>query len=114
MKNTPNAFRAEEGHPCGINVGDTERMISSVVGGLVLLFGLSRLSTTTIVTTLAGGALLYRGLTGHCGAYQALGMSTSCGLKNEGRGDAHHMPPAPREIMEVSLAATGESPNIAR
>lgn len=114
MKNRSNASRSEWGLACGINVGDTERVVSTVAGGIVLLYGLSRLSPATIVASLAGGALLYRGLTGRCSAYQALGVSTACGLENEGPGDSHHNPSPQREIMDASLAATGESPNAAR
>ncbi|MCY2966593.1 MAG: DUF2892 domain-containing protein [Planctomycetota bacterium] len=61
-----------------INVGDTERTASVVAGGLVVLYGLSKLSLTTTIAAVAGAALLYRGLTGHCGTYQALDLSTAC------------------------------------
>jgi uncharacterized membrane protein len=59
-----------------VNVGQTERAISTVAGSLVLLCGLSRLSLTSLVAIVAGGALLQRGLTGHCRIYEALEMST--------------------------------------
>jgi uncharacterized membrane protein len=89
-----------------INVGDTERIISAVVGGCALLLGLSRLSLTGVVALAAGGALLARGLTGHCGLYEALGTSTAeeglcCGA---GKAVHHH------STSDAGVAATGESP----
>jgi uncharacterized membrane protein len=92
-------------------VGNTERTISAVTGGFLLLYGLSRLSLSTIVAAVAGGALLYRGLTGHCSAYQALDMSTTCGLENDERSGRRIRPR--HEVTDASLAATGESPPIA-
>ncbi len=75
--------RSDQGQAGATNVGDTERTISTAAGGLIVLCGLSRLSLSTIVAAVAGGALLYRGLTGHCSAYQALGISTACGIGND-------------------------------
>jgi uncharacterized membrane protein len=88
-----------------INVSDVERTISTVAGACVLLYGLSKLSITGFVATLLGGSLVYRGVTGHCSMYEALGMSTACG----GESGARH-PQTSNEIGEASLAATGESP----
>ena len=104
--------RSGQGPACAINVGDTERIISTVAGGFVLLHGLSKLSLSTIIAAVAGGALLYRGLTGHCSAYQALDMSTSCGLGDDGRGGRRMRPL--QGVTDASLAATGESPPISR
>src|SRR5579872_2278037 len=105
--NTPSG----RGQSYGVNVGDGERTISAVAGGFVLLYGLSKLPFSTVAAAITGGALLYRGLTGHCSAYQALDISTACGLRNDERGEAGRR--APRHgVTEVSLAATGESPPI--
>lgn len=112
MENTRECnTRSARGHSCAINVGDGERTISAVAGGFVLLYGLSKLSLSTIVAAVAGGALLYRGLTGHCSAYQALDISTAGGLGNTERGEARRITPR-HGITEASLAATGESPPI--
>lgn len=59
-----------------INMNGRERTISAVTGGVLLLFGLSRLSLSTIAVTVAGGVLLYRGFTGHCAAYEALNITS--------------------------------------
>lgn len=101
--------RPDQGKARAINVGDTERTISAVAGGFVLLYGLSKLSLSTIVAAVAGGALIYRGITGHCSAYQALDVSTACGLGNDERGNARRLPPH-HGVTEGSLAATAESP----
>jgi uncharacterized membrane protein len=59
------------------NVGEVERMLSSIAGGALLLSAL-RSPTPASAARLAGGAaLLHRGVTGHCYLYSALGRSTA-------------------------------------
>jgi len=60
-----------------INVGPSERMISLLGGGLLAAFGLSRGSLTGLALAAAGGALAYRGFTGNCSVYNAMGVSTA-------------------------------------
>lgn len=78
VKNMP-ARRAEIERPSdgGINVGEYERLASTVGGPLLAIYGLSRRSPLGLGLALVGGALLYRGVTGHCEVYQALGMNTA-------------------------------------
>jgi len=59
-----------------VNVGDMERVVSAVVGGGMTVLGLSRGSASGAACALMGAGLLYRGLTGHCHLYGALGVST--------------------------------------
>src|SRR4051812_45838640 len=59
------------------NVGDSERMISAIGGGVLALIGLSRRSVPGLVFAAVGGALVYRGVTGKCSIYSALGIDTS-------------------------------------
>jgi uncharacterized membrane protein len=59
------------------NVGSSERLLSIVGGGVIGLYGLRRGSLDGLLLTAAGGALLYRGITGHCHTYGALGISTN-------------------------------------
>lgn len=61
----------------GINVGEFERGLSVVGGALVALRGLSQGSLGGLALALLGGGLIQRGLSGHCSAYQALGLDTS-------------------------------------
>lgn len=59
-----------------LNVGDTERWLSLLGGGLLALYLLRR-SLGTVVLLGGAGALLYRGLQGHCPLYQTMGLSTA-------------------------------------
>ena len=62
-----------------INVHPAERAASTLGGGLLVLYGLRRFSVKGLLSAAAGGALLYRGLTGHCPAYQEMGLDTAGG-----------------------------------
>lgn len=57
-----------------INVNQTERLLSTVIGGGLLFRNLARPSIKKLILS---GALLYRGLTGHSFVYQALGINTA-------------------------------------
>ena len=59
-----------------VNVAPTERAISLGGGALLLLSGLRRGGILGTLGALAGGGLLFRGLTGRCGVYAALGVNT--------------------------------------
>jgi hypothetical protein len=60
-----------------VNVDEFERLVSLVGGGLLSLYGLLRFSKIGLTLVLTGGYLIYRGLTGHCLAYEASGISTA-------------------------------------
>lgn len=60
-----------------VNVGALERRLSTIGGGALVLYGLSRRSLGGLLLALAGGNLVYRGTTGHCTVYNALGVSTA-------------------------------------
>jgi uncharacterized membrane protein len=60
-----------------VNVGDSERAVSAASGAIVALLGLSRRSLPGLLMAGVGGALVYRGASGHCHAYQALGINTA-------------------------------------
>src|SRR5579871_6592954 len=61
---------------CAVNVGQSERIASAVTGGLMVLYGLSKKSPGGVLIAGIGGAVAYRGVSGHCGLYQKLGIST--------------------------------------
>ena len=67
------------GEGTSVNVGQTERWISSVGGGALALYGLTRGSLGGIALAVVGGALLHRGMTGHCNVYDAIGYDTAGG-----------------------------------
>jgi uncharacterized membrane protein len=68
-------------HSC-VNVGETERQVSLAAGGLAALAGLARRDVPGLLIAAVGAGLIYRGATGHCHAYSALGVDTS--TDNEG------------------------------
>ena len=80
-----------------VNVGDIERWLSLLGGGLLALYTLRR-SPGTIVLLGGAGALLYRGLKGQCPLYQSMGLST---------GAYDPQPASPR-----SVAGSDEQPQI--
>lgn len=65
---------AGDGH-VRINVGDTERKISVAAGAALAIYGFLRGSLGGFALVLAGGSLVYRGLSGRCHVYNALGMN---------------------------------------
>jgi len=59
------------------NVSQAERSVSIASGSILALLGLSRKSVPGLVIAGVGGALAYRGVTGHCPMYQSLGIDTA-------------------------------------
>ncbi len=73
------------GNDARVNVGEIERWASSIGGGALAVYGITRLiqgNWLGAVLGLVGGSLIYRGTTGHCNMYQALGISTAEGPTN--------------------------------
>lgn len=62
-----------------MNVGQVERLASVVGGGALVAYGLRQRSLAGVGLALLGGALAYRGTSGHCMVYQALGINTATG-----------------------------------
>jgi uncharacterized membrane protein len=63
------------------NVSEIERWASAIGGGALAVYGLTRVlsggALGGAVLALVGGALVYRGTTGHCNMYEALGINTA-------------------------------------
>lgn len=70
------------------NVGTTERWLSFLGGALLIMRGFNRPSMTNSLLGLGGVGLVYRGATGHCPAYAALGID-----RREGAETNHQRPP---------------------
>ncbi|OWK39855.1 YgaP family membrane protein [Fimbriiglobus ruber] len=65
-------------HPTGrVNVGLSERAASTVGGAVLAGLGVGHLNVLGLLLVAAGGALVYRGLTGHCSTYAATGTTTA-------------------------------------
>ena len=60
-----------------INVGKPERVVSVLVGGLLVLRGLFRRSLLARLGAVVGAGLVRRGLTGKCGFYRSIGVDTA-------------------------------------
>jgi uncharacterized membrane protein len=90
----------------GVNVGQTERWASALAGGALAIYGLTRRTWGGFVLALVGGTLIYRGSTGHCYMYDALGVNTT--------GTASDNPlvsvPANRGIKVEKSVAINKSP----
>jgi uncharacterized membrane protein len=67
--------QSRQGHP--INVGDTERQLSMIGGTVLAVYGLARGSLSGLTLAAIGGALIWRGHTGHCEMYHMLGHSSA-------------------------------------
>ncbi len=58
------------------NVSNPERWVSVIAGTAITGYGLARRSLSGLALAGLGGALLWRGATGNCPAYDLLGIST--------------------------------------
>jgi uncharacterized membrane protein len=63
--------------PDSINVGQAERWLSMAAGAMLAGLGLKRRDSIGGSAALGAAALLYRGATGHCHVYDALGVNHS-------------------------------------
>jgi len=69
-----------------VNVGRVERWLSMAAGGALAAYALRRRELPGGAAALAGAALLYRGATGHCDVYHALGINRSPARNSGGYG----------------------------
>jgi uncharacterized membrane protein len=68
----------KSGEACGAtNVGDNERVLSIVGGATLAVLGVRHGGLGGLIAFAAGGALAYRGISGHCGLYDKLGVSSA-------------------------------------
>ena len=70
---------AETNYSGRVNVGRVERWLSMAAGGALAAYGLKRRELPGGAAAIAGAALLYRGATGHCDVYGALGINRRSG-----------------------------------
>ena len=59
------------------NVANGERWLSVIAGSALSAYGLKRRSIAGLVLSGIGGALVWRGASGHCPVYETLGVSTA-------------------------------------
>jgi uncharacterized membrane protein len=63
------------------NLSEPERWASVIGGGALLAYGLQKRSPAGWGLAALGGALAYRGATGHCDLYEAFGVNTARGRR---------------------------------
>ncbi len=68
-----------------VNVGSYERWASAIGGGALTAYGLTRRSRSGLLLSVLGAGMLYRGTTGHCNVYEALGVDTATNQEHESR-----------------------------
>lgn len=68
-----------------VNVGSYERWASAIGGGALTAYGLTRRSRSGLLLSVLGAGMLYRGTTGHCNVYEALGVNTATNREGESR-----------------------------
>ena len=73
-----------QGDHSQVNVGDYERHASLIGGTVLAICGLMRGSLSGLALAAIGGALVWRGYSGHCEVYQALGHNSA-----EQQSDSH-------------------------
>lgn len=81
-----------QGRMPATNVGHTERWLSIIGGGSLLAYGLARRDKAGFGLAVLAGSLLYRGATGHCGMYQAIGVNTAGHGHEKGTGMGTSVP----------------------
>lgn len=60
-----------------VNLNQTERILSAVVGAVLFKRNLGRFSLPGLLKLVAGGALVRRGITGNCKVYEALKVNSA-------------------------------------
>ncbi|MGH7129729.1 MAG: SRPBCC family protein, partial [Planctomycetaceae bacterium] len=67
-----------------VNVGQSERLLSAIGGGMLTLYGLTRGSLPGFALAAIGSAFIWRGASGHCLAYESLDINTADESRSKG------------------------------
>lgn len=98
-----------------VNMHPLDRAASGAIGGALVLSGYRRGASAGLLLALAGIGMLYRGMTGNCPAYTALGFSTTSAAHPDTPGAREDAPTverwitvgAPREAVYALLQEPG-------
>lgn len=88
------------------NVNDPERWVSVVFGSALAAYGLKKRSVGGFLLSAIGGALVWRGATGHCMVYEGLGVSSRS--EDDGRQVSVAYGKGVRVEKSVTINATPE------
>ena len=75
VRSQPFGWHESEDINSQVNVGRIERWMSLIAGGVLAAYAIKRRTAGGGMAALAAGELMYRGATGHCHLYQALGVN---------------------------------------
>jgi uncharacterized membrane protein len=81
-------------------VNGVERLVSLAAGGALAAYALKRKDWTALALGVAGGALIERGVSGHCSVYDAMGLTSAAD-----DASASRRPHRPRGASRASTAA---------
>lgn len=87
-----------------VNVGEVERVASKVGGGVLVGLGLMQGGVKGLAMAGLGASLLYRGVTGHCSLYTAIGANTA------DEHGAHDSVPAKAGVHVIESMTINRSP----
>jgi hypothetical protein len=87
-----------------VNINTTERIASVLAGSIVALYGLRRRGAVGAALTALGAELTRRGVTGHCYAYDAVGVTSIEGYRQ--MADRASQSKAGRYVADASTRAT--------
>jgi uncharacterized membrane protein len=100
---TTNRQTAASSH-ASVNVRSSERIVSTLAGGLAVGWGLSKQGPAGKLIAALGSALVYRGVSGHCHVYQALGVDSEHGTQHAPKIDVLRSVTAQRSAQDVFRA----------
>jgi hypothetical protein len=95
--------KSNSSEDCGCNVGEVERVVSAVAGGYLIFRGLTSGSLMGVVSAAIGTAGIYRAATGRCALYTALKVNT-----NSETQKLSHVAQRVRELSETAAEGAKE------
>jgi Protein of unknown function (DUF2892) len=90
-----------------VNLGDVERGVSLVLGGALVVRALQKMEVLPLALAAVGVGLIFRGASGHCGLYQALGRRSAPRAAGETWTPAPK--PTSRDLQGVAEDLVGEA-----
>jgi len=94
----------EHAQSCGatrseVNLSDVERSVSVILGGALVVRALQKMDVIPLALAALGVGLIFRGASGHCSLYQAMGVDGA-------QGGKHRAAPLPTSVPgEIRAAA---------
>ncbi len=90
-----------------VNLSDVERGVSLVLGGALVVRALQKMEVLPLALAAVGVGLMFRGASGHCGLYQALGRRSDG--KGQTRETSSLRPGSARDLGPLAEDLVGEA-----